>query len=84
MMLAMVLIFGSVVFFTLFEQAGSSLNLFADRNVDLSVTQAASTLGPFIFASPAQLAAAGGAAGRIWIDTASPRPRPRRSTPASS
>ena len=30
MMLAMVLIFGAVVFFTLFEQAGSSLNLFAD------------------------------------------------------
>ena len=36
MMLALVLIFGSVVFFTLFEQAGTSLNLFADRNVDLS------------------------------------------------
>ena len=35
MMLAMVLIFGAVVFFTLFEQAGTSLNLFADRNVDL-------------------------------------------------
>jgi POT family proton-dependent oligopeptide transporter len=69
MMLAVVLIFGSVVFFTLFEQAGSSLNLFADRNVDLSVTSVASTFGPFIFASPAQLAAAGGAAGRIWIDT---------------
>ena len=29
MMLAMVLIFGAVVFFTLFEQAGTSLNLFA-------------------------------------------------------
>jgi POT family proton-dependent oligopeptide transporter len=69
MMLAVVLIFGSVVFFTLFEQAGSSLNLFADRNVDLAVTGAASVFGPFLFATPAQLAEAGGAAGRIWIDT---------------
>ncbi|MEO8114336.1 MAG: oligopeptide:H+ symporter [Phenylobacterium sp.] len=37
MMLAMVLIFGAVVFFTLFEQAGTSLNLFAARNVKLDV-----------------------------------------------
>jgi len=37
MMLAMVLIFGAVVFFTLFEQAGTSLNLFAARNVELNV-----------------------------------------------
>jgi proton-dependent oligopeptide transporter, POT family len=37
MMLAVVLIFGSVVFWTLFEQAGTSLNLFAARNVDLDV-----------------------------------------------
>jgi proton-dependent oligopeptide transporter, POT family len=35
MLLAIVLIFGAVVFFTLFEQAGSSLNLFADRNTRL-------------------------------------------------
>lgn len=35
MMLALVLIFGAVIFFTLFEQAGTSLNLFADRNVQL-------------------------------------------------
>ncbi len=43
MMLAMVLIFGAVVFFTLFEQAGTSLNLFADRNVDLMGIAAAQT-----------------------------------------
>ena len=43
MMLAMVLIFGSVVFFTLFEQAGTSLNLFAARNVDLMGIDAAQT-----------------------------------------
>ena len=43
MMLAMVLIFGAVVFFTLFEQAGTSLNLFAARNVDLMGIAAAQT-----------------------------------------
>lgn len=43
MMLAMVLVFGSVVFFTLFEQAGTSLNLFAARNVDLAGITAAQT-----------------------------------------
>jgi POT family proton-dependent oligopeptide transporter len=43
MMLAMVLIFGSVVFFTLFEQAGTSLNLFAARNVELGDISAAQT-----------------------------------------
>jgi POT family proton-dependent oligopeptide transporter len=59
MMLAMVLIFGSAVFFTLFEQAGSSLNLFADRNVDLSVTQSAGTFLGIPYGTPAQLAEAG-------------------------
>ncbi|MCW1382190.1 peptide MFS transporter [Novosphingobium sp. KCTC 2891] len=37
MMAAMVLIVFNTVFWTLFEQAGSSLTLFADRNTDLSV-----------------------------------------------
>lgn len=37
MFAAMVLIVFNVVFWTLFEQAGSSLTLFADRNTDLSV-----------------------------------------------
>jgi POT family proton-dependent oligopeptide transporter len=37
MLAAMVLIIFNVVFWTLFEQAGSSLTLFADRNTDLSV-----------------------------------------------
>lgn len=37
MVCAMVLIVFNVVFWTLFEQAGSSLTLFADRNTDLSV-----------------------------------------------
>ena len=37
MVAAMILIVFNVVFWTLFEQAGSSLTLFADRNTDLSV-----------------------------------------------
>ncbi|MES2001988.1 MAG: peptide MFS transporter [Pseudomonadota bacterium] len=37
MIAAMVLITFNVVFWTLFEQAGSSLTLFADRNTDLGV-----------------------------------------------
>ncbi|HEX8062027.1 MAG TPA: oligopeptide:H+ symporter [Allosphingosinicella sp.] len=36
MMAAMILVIFNVVFWTLFEQAGSSLTLFADRNTDLS------------------------------------------------
>ena len=37
MLAAMTLIIFNVVFWTLFEQAGSSLTLFADRNTDLTV-----------------------------------------------
>lgn len=36
--LALILIGASVMFWTLFEQAGSSLNQFADRNTDLALT----------------------------------------------
>jgi len=70
--LAMVLIFGAVVFFTLFEQAGTSLNLFADRNVDLALISKPFTLDllgqTFFFGSREMLAAAGNQAGTIWID----------------
>ena len=38
MMLALIMIGASVFFWTLFEQAGSSLNQFAERNTDLRVT----------------------------------------------
>ena len=70
MMLAMVLIFGSAVFFTLFEQAGSSLNLFADRNVDLSITDRAYLLfGSIPLGTPIQLEAAGLATTGLWIDS---------------
>ena len=72
MMLAMVLVFGSVIFFTLFEQAGSSLNLFAERNVDLAVTgEAVRLFGMIPMGSPAQLAEAGVETGAwwTWIDS---------------
>ncbi|HEV2363222.1 MAG TPA: oligopeptide:H+ symporter [Caulobacteraceae bacterium] len=69
--LAFVLIGGSVVFFTLFAQGGTSLSLFAERNTDLVLTPS-----PIIFdflgqavvlGTRAQLAAA--PAGAWWIDT---------------
>ena len=71
MMLATVLIFGAVVFWTLFEQAGTSLNLFAARNVDLSVTESATSFFGIPMGSPEQLAAAGVATDtwRSWIDS---------------
>src|SRR3954469_9979622 len=47
MVVAMVLVTFNVVFWTLFEQAGSSLTLFADRNTDLSV------FGLFTMSAPA-------------------------------
>lgn len=71
MMLAMVLIFGAVVFWTLFEQAGTSLNLFTDRNVDLAITSQATNFLGLPMGTPAQLAAAGiePAGPWGWIDS---------------
>jgi POT family proton-dependent oligopeptide transporter len=68
MMLAVVLIFGAVVFFTLFEQAGTSLNLFAARNVDLTITPVAMQFLGITIGTPAQLAAAGITPTGFWID----------------
>ena len=68
MMLAVVLILGAVVFFTLFEQAGTSLNLFADRNVDLTVVPQAMQILGLTVGTPAQLAAAGITPSGFWID----------------
>jgi POT family proton-dependent oligopeptide transporter len=72
MMLAVVLIFGSVVFWTLFEQAGTSLSLFADRNVDLALISAPTTINilgqDFFLASQAMYQAAGSPTDAIWID----------------
>ncbi len=72
MMLAMVLIIGAVVFFTLFEQAGTSLNLFADRNVDLSLISAPFSFNLFgqniFFGTREMLAAATLPTGTFWVD----------------
>ena len=70
--LALALIVGAVVYFTLFEQAGSSLQTFADRNVDLSIMRAPIVfpfLGHEVFlGSRAMLDAAAPAANRWWVD----------------
>ncbi|HZV84152.1 MAG TPA: oligopeptide:H+ symporter [Brevundimonas sp.] len=68
MMLAVVLIFGAVVFFTLFEQAGTSLNLFADRNVDLTIAPTVMQFLGITVGTPEQLAAAGITPSGFWID----------------
>ena len=68
MMLALVLIFGAVVFFTLFEQAGTSLNLVADRNVDLTIAPTAMQFLGITIGTPAQLEAAGITPTGFWID----------------
>ena len=76
MMLALVLIGGAIVFFTLFEQAGTSLNLFAERNVDLAIITRPVTWSiaglHILFASQGQidqLARAGMDLSRdLWID----------------
>jgi POT family proton-dependent oligopeptide transporter len=69
MMLALVLIFGAVVFFTLFEQAGTSLNLFADRNVDLTITSQAMQILGVTIGTPDQLAAAGITNPGLWVNS---------------
>ena len=72
MMLAMILIFGAVVFFTLFEQAGTSLSLFADRNVDLSLISSPFTidlLGQHFFFGTREMVLAAGVPDNVrWID----------------
>lgn len=70
--LAVFLIFGAVVFWTLFEQAGSSLSLFAATNVQLDLVREPLRLfgGAVTLATPEQLAKAGiDAASTFWVDT---------------
>ncbi len=68
--LAFVLMLGSVVFWTLFEQAGSSLSLFADRNTNLTILASPirfSLFGHAVFlGSKAMLAAAHLTADQVW------------------
>lgn len=72
LLLATVLVLGAVVFWTLFEQAGSSLNLFAATNVNLTLISKPVEWfgGAVVLGSPAQLAAAGiSTAGKFWVNT---------------
>lgn len=68
MLLALVLIAASVVFWTLFEQAGSSLNQFAADNTQLVLFAEPVQIGPFLLARPDQLAAITVPEGTIFID----------------
>jgi POT family proton-dependent oligopeptide transporter len=73
LLLATVLVLGAVVFWTLFEQAGSSLNLFAATNVNLTLLSHPVQWfgGAVVLGSPEQLAAAGwSTAGKLWVNTA--------------
>lgn len=72
LLLATVLVLGAVVFWTLFEQAGSSLNLFAATNVNLTLISKPVEWfgGSVVLGSPAQLAAAGiSTVGKFWVNT---------------
>jgi proton-dependent oligopeptide transporter, POT family len=68
--LALILIAASVVFWTLFEQAGTSLNLFAQDTTDLRLFAGPVDLGFAYIATPAEYAAASFPAGQapFWID----------------
>jgi POT family proton-dependent oligopeptide transporter len=55
--LALILISASVVFWTLFEQAGTSLNLFAQDTTDLRLFAGPISLGPLWIGTPEELAA---------------------------
>jgi len=73
LLLAFVLIMGSMAFFALFEQAATSLNLFAERNTDLVLTHAPivfDVLGRQVFlGTHDMLLASPSAHGALWIDT---------------
>ncbi len=70
--LALLLVLGYMVFMTLFEQAGSSLQTFADRNVNLALLARPIVfplLGHEVFlGSKAMLDAAAPATNRWWVD----------------
>jgi proton-dependent oligopeptide transporter, POT family len=71
-LLAFVFMLGNIVFFTLAEQAATSLNLFAARNTDLDLIKAPGSLSLFgreiFLGSKAMWQAAHAAPGTVWID----------------
>ncbi|HEY2051108.1 MAG TPA: oligopeptide:H+ symporter [Caulobacteraceae bacterium] len=70
--LALVLIAGSIVFFTLFEQAATSLNLFAEQNTRLQLVSHPSLVRfaglTLFFGDEGMKAAANLPPGTIWVD----------------
>jgi POT family proton-dependent oligopeptide transporter len=70
--LAFLLMAGSIVFFTLFEQAATSLNLFAERNTQLDLIRSPASVSLFgrevFFGARAMWDAAHAAPGTVWID----------------
>jgi POT family proton-dependent oligopeptide transporter len=72
LLLALFLVAGSVVFWTLFEQAGTSLNLFADRNTNLDLISKPITLNllghPLFLGTREMWEASGAAPGTWWVD----------------
>ena len=70
--LSFLLIVGSIVFFTLFEQAATSLNLFAERNTQLNLIHAPATLNLFgrevFFGTRTMWEAAHAGPGTVWVD----------------
>ncbi len=67
--LALILSAASIVFFALEELAGSALNLFTDRNINLNWLPAPIHFGNFLLATKDQVAAMGGLpAGQTWVD----------------
>jgi POT family proton-dependent oligopeptide transporter len=71
-LLALLFMVGNIVFFTLAEQAATSLNLFAARNTDLDLIKAPASLSLFgqeiFFGTQAMWQAAHAAPGAVWID----------------
>ena len=71
-LLSFVFMVGAVVFFTLFEQAATSLNLFAERNTQLGLIAAPATFNllgqPVFLGTRAMWEAARAAPGTLWID----------------
>jgi POT family proton-dependent oligopeptide transporter len=70
LMLACVLVLGATVFWALYEQAGNSMNLFAERNTNLDILHVAHIVTLFgqqvAFGSAAQIAAIGFAPAHWW------------------
>lgn len=68
LLLAMTLSASSAIFFAIFEQSGSSLSLFAERNTNLNILNAPIVIGNWVLASRDQLATMTLQANHVWVD----------------